>query len=335
MPVAHYQKLVLTRFAESFAKSTEIVSTELRSPQPGELLIKNHFAGVNGVYDDGLRLKRVPTAAESGLPMDMGLESVGEVVELGAGVEGFNVGDAVASVKLGHGYREYHYIDVSQAIAVPEISAEMVAMIPTGVSALVALEQVAELGRGETIAVSAAAGGLGHFVVQIAKRAGNHLIGLVGSDEKLEWIKSLGCDRAINYRNENVGEVLGNEYPEGLNLAFDTVGGEIFDTFLDHLADHGRLVVSGYTSELPFPQPVPEVRIGPRMYWRAASVRAFMNRLFTEYHPAARQKLLRWYQEGALQVRVDMERFEGLASVPDAVEHLLGGNNIGKVVVRL
>src|SRR5690606_27698751 len=100
-------------------------------------------------------------------PFDMGVEAIGEVVAVGARVEGLSVGDAVTNVKLGAGYREYQVADVGKMIRVREATPEILALMASGVSAMVALERIADMKSGEIVAVSAAAGGLGHFVVQL------------------------------------------------------------------------------------------------------------------------------------------------------------------------
>jgi NADPH-dependent curcumin reductase CurA len=266
----------------------------------------------------------------------MGIEAVGEVVAVGPGVTAFAEGDFAATTRLGAGYREYQVAKVERAWKVREASAEVLTLIPTGISAMVALERIAELRSGETIAVSAAAGGLGHIVVQLAKRAGNHVIGITGSEDKRALLERLGVDRVINYRRESVAEVLAREYPRGLDIAYDSVGGEIFDVFLDHLAMRGRLIISGHTSDFDRPvEPVLQPRLYRKLYWKSASVRAFQNPAFPEYFDDAARRILDLYYRGEIEVLVDPTEFVGLERASDAVEHLLAGRNLGKVVVRL
>jgi NADPH-dependent curcumin reductase CurA len=130
--------------------------------------------------------------------------------------------------------------------------------------------------------------------------------------------------------------VLAREYPKGLDIAYDSVGGAIFDAFLDHLAMRGRLIISGHTSD--FDQPVvdvPQPRLYHKLYWKSASVRAFQNPAFREFFADAARRILDLYYAGGLRVLIDPRPFVGLESVPDAVEYLLSGRSRGKVVVRL
>ena len=332
---SRYRKLIVRELAGDFRTATAVVDEPWRDPGPDEIVVRNRWAGVNGVFDQNLCANRI-RYVDVRPPFDMGIEAVGEVVELGPGVDWLRVGEAVATSKLGTGYREYQLADARRAIPIREASAEILTLIPTGISALVGLERIAEMKSGETIAVSAAAGGLGHILVQLAKLAGNHVIGLTGSPAKAETLRRLGVDRVIDYRRESLREVLASEYPNGVDIAYDTVGGEVFDAFVDHLAPRGRLVISGHTSDFDRPdEDVPHPRIYRKLYWKSASVRGFQNPAFPEFFDDACRRVLELYYAGALQVLVDPTPFVGVEAVADAVEHLLGGSNLGKVVVRL
>jgi NADPH-dependent curcumin reductase CurA len=330
-----YQKLIIRRITGDFRTSTQVVKEVWRAPQAGEVVIRNEFAGVNAIFDKNLCRNSV-RYIKVDPPFDMGIESVGRIVAVGPGVTRVREGDAVAASRLGSGYREYQIASASKVIPIREPTAETLALIPTGISAMVGLERIGEVRDGDTVAVSAAAGGLGHFVVQFAKLRGCHVIGITGSDDKVELLRKLGVDRPINYRRENVREVLEKEYPKGIDVAYDSVGGEIFDAFVDHVAFRGRVVVSGHTSDFDKDvELVPQVRAYRQLYWKSASIRGFQNQAFPEYFDETASRLLQLFQEEKLQVLIDPTPFVGLDQVSDAVEHLLAGRNAGKVVVRL
>lgn len=168
---------------------------------------------------------------------------------VGRGVTRFAVGDAVATVRVGQAYRQYQLCPEAEATALPEATPQWLAIIPSGVSAVVALEQVGQMASNETVCITAAAGGLGHVMTQWAIAAGNHVIAVCGSDAKAQWLRSIGAVRVIQYRRESLADALNTEYPDALNLAMDSVGGVVFDALLEQLAPHGRLVVCGYTSD--------------------------------------------------------------------------------------
>jgi NADPH-dependent curcumin reductase CurA len=330
-----YRKFILTKFGEDFRACTAIVEEQWRDPGDGEVVVKNILAGVNGVYDVNM-MRNAVDYIKIDVPTDLGIETVGRVAAVGPGVKTVKEGDAVATWKVGNGYRDYQVIAADRLYPIREPSAEILTLIPTGVSGMVGLERIGELKSGEVIAVSAAAGGLGHIVVQLAKRAGNHVIGLAGTDEKCAIIKNLGCDRAINTAREDVDAVLKAEYPKGLDIAYDSVGGKIFDALVDNLAIRGRLVISGYTSEVGKPlQTVTAGRPWTKLYFKSASIRGFINPHFQEFWPDAAHRLLTQFYAGDLRVLVDPTPFKGLEAVPDAVAYLMAGKNRGKVVVTL
>ncbi|HMB59307.1 MAG TPA: zinc-binding dehydrogenase [Xanthomonadales bacterium] len=328
------RKIIIHQLGESFRDCTSIVPEPCLEPAAGEVRVRHHYAGVNGVYDQMMCLDRVEHTRVTP-PADTGVEAVGMIDKLGPGVNDFCIGDPVAVVKAGSGYRLGQVCSTDDLISIPQCSPEILALVPSGVSALLALEQVGELSRGEVICITAAAGGLGNVAVQLALGAGNHVIAVCGSDEKAEWLRKIGINRVIQYRRENMADVIGSEYRDRLDLVLDSVGGETFDVLLENLAPHGRLVVCGYTSDRLPTARVSNERVYTRLYWKAASVRGFMNYRFAKHAPEARERLFNMLSSGRLTPLVDGRQFTGLEQVADAVEHLLAGQNLGKVVVDL
>lgn len=330
-----YRKFILTKFGEDFRACTAIVETPWQDPGDDEVVVKNIYAGVNGIYDYNM-MRNAVSYITFDVPTDMGIEVVGRVVACGRNVTKVKEGDAVAAWKVGNGYRDYQVISAERLYPIRDATPEILTLIPTGVSGLVGLERVGEMTTGQTIAVSAAAGGLGHIVVQMAKKAGNHVIGLAGSDQKCVILRELGCDRPINYRTEDIGHVLKTEYPNGVDIAYDSVGGITFDALLDNLAIRGRLVISGYTSEVGKPlQMVTAPRPWTKLYFKSASIRGFINPHFQEFWPDAAERLLTAHYNNTIKVLVDPRPFIGLEAIPDAVEYLMAGQNLGKIVLKL
>ncbi|MEB3282237.1 MAG: zinc-binding dehydrogenase [Lyngbya sp.] len=329
-----YKKLVANKISSDFQSAIEIITVPLPEPGDNEIIIQNKFAGVNAGFDTLLCRGKIPYFNPT-LPFELGVEAVGKVVAVGQNITTFKIGDAVATTIRGGGYSEYQVIDANIAIKVPHATPEILTLIPTGISALVALEQVGEMTTQETILVTAAAGGTGHIAVQLAKLAGNHVIGTCGSEAKANLLKKLGCDRVINYRKENVNEVLQREYPQGINLVFECIGRQIFDVCVNNLAVRGRLVVVGFISEYAEKlEVVNQPRIYEKLFWKGASVRGFLMPLYQEYSLEARNRLFDLLESGQIQVAIDSTEFKGIESIPSAVDYLLGGKNCGKVVIQ-
>jgi hypothetical protein len=329
-----YKKLVAKQFARNFKLAIALEELPIPDPAPSEIVIRNKFAGINAGFDTLICRGETPYLNLTP-PFDLGVEAVGDVVAVGGEVKDFKVGDAVATTVRGGGYREYQAIASNLAVKVREATPEVLTLMPTGVSALVALEQVGEMKSQETVLVTAAAGGTGHIAVQLAKLAGNHVIGTCGSEAKAQLLNELGCDRIINYRTENLDHVLKQEYPNGINLVFDCVGKEVFDTCVDNLAVRGRLVAIGFISEYAkAPEQITQPRIYHKLFWQAASVRGFLMPHYAEHMVEARDRLLDLFYTNQIKVAVDPTEFRGIESIACAVEYLLSGKNCGKVVVR-
>lgn len=329
-----YRKLIAKQFNQDFKSTGEIVELTISEPAANEILIQNKFAGINGGFDTLLCRGEVPYFNLTP-PFDLGVEAVGEVVAIGENVKDFQIGDAVITTALGGGYREYQVIDANLAVKVREATPEVLTLMPTGVSALVALEQVGEMKSNEVVLVTAAAGGTGHIAVQLAKLAGNHVIGTCSTEAKAKLLKELGCDRIINYHKENLNQILKQEYPNGINLIFECVGKQVFDSCVENLAIRGRLVTIGYISEYALNvEQVLQPRIYHQLMWKAASVRGFLMPHYKEYIPEAGDRLLNLFYTDKLKVAIDSTVFNGIESIPAAVEYLLTGKNCGKVVVR-
>jgi NADPH-dependent curcumin reductase CurA len=333
MNLTKYRKLIAKNLSNDFKSAIEIVEVDIPSLSANQILIRNKYAGINAGFDTLSCRGEVPYINLTP-PFDLGVEAVGEIVAVGSEVKDLQIGDAVATTVRGGGYREYQVLDAKLAVKIREICPEILTLMPTGVSALVALEKVGEMQSNEVVLVTAAAGGTGHIAVQLAKLAGNHVIGICGSDAKVNLLKELGCDRIINYRQENLNTVLQQEYPQGINLVFECIGKETFDICVDNLAVRGRLVIVGFISEyLNNFELVNQQRIYSKIFWKAASVRGFLMPHYAEFVDEVRDRLLNLYYSNKIKVTVDPTEFKGLESIPNAVEYLLSGKNCGKVVV--
>jgi len=331
------KQFVITTFSNDINVATRIETSEVGDPTAGQILVKNNYVGINALYDRELYRGAVPYI-DVDFPYVFGVEAAGVVVSVGAGVKTYKKGDAVGTVKVGTAYQEYQLIDEEEAIRIPEATAEYLTLSPTGVSALLALEKVGEVTKGDTVVVSAAAGGLGHLLVQLCKMQGCHVVAICGGQKKAKLLASLNCcDHIIDYKGENLKQILDTKYKDKIDLAIDSVGRHMFDLFLKNLAPKGRLVVVGAASELSDVQfeQVTQPRVYESIYWKGASVRCFMNHLYKADHHTARKKLFDWYSSGKLKIKVDETPFQGIESIKDASQYLLDGQSCGKVIVSL
>jgi hypothetical protein len=204
----------------------------------------------------------------------------------------------------------------------------------TGLTAYFGLLDVGQPKKGQTVVVSAAAGGVGSIVGQIAKVKGCRAVGLTGSDEKCAWLTDeLGYDTAINYKTADLRVALKEACPDGIDVFFDSVGGEILNTALTRLNHGGHVAICGAISQINEPELPP----GPSNYLqllaRSARMEGFTTLDFAARYDEARANLARWIKDGKILYRDDI--VEGLDNAPLHFLRLFSGEHRGKLMVRL
>jgi NADPH:quinone reductase len=219
----------------------------LPDPGPGEVRIRQRAIGLNYI-DVYFRSGQYPAPSS---PFTPGNEAAGDIVALGAGVTGFQVGDRVAYASTIGAYAQERNIAAAGIVTIPEgISYETAAaMMLKGLTAQYLLLRTYDVKPGDTILFHAAAGGVGVIATQWAKQLGATVIGTVGSPDKIEIAKAHGCDHVINYRDEDfvqrVGELTGGAKCQ---VVYDGIGQATFPASLDCLAPLGLFVSFGSAS---------------------------------------------------------------------------------------
>jgi len=194
-----------------------------------------------------------------------------------------------------------------------------------------------EIGRpqtGETVVVSGAAGATGSVAGQIARLQGCRVVGIAGGPDKCRWlVGEARFDAAIDYRNEDVAARLAELCPDGIDIYFDNVGGEILDAALARLAFKGRVVLCGAIADYNRSELGP----GPRNYLNLLLQRGRMEGFiildFLERAGEAVAELGRWVEAGEIKVEVDIQ--EGLENAPRTLRRLFTGENRGKQLLRI
>lgn len=256
---------------------------------------------------------------------------------MGPNVTDVQVKDTVIYRKTG-AFAEYAIVPVSDIYKVPSADPKYLPLVVSGMGGSVALEQKGKLSSNETVLVTAAAGGTGQFVVQLAKLAGNHVIGTCSTQEKAQRLKAIGCDRVIVYTEEDISEVLKKEYPKGVDLVFESVGGATFKACAENLAVQGRLIIFGYVSnylEDHRSEAMTVSELAPCLLSKSATVSGFIMGHHNKYRPAHMKKLLGLIEEGKLDPGLDKTVFHGLEKIPEALDHMYAKKNTGKIVVDI
>lgn len=334
MPDVHNRQIVLAKRPTGTpdASCFSVVTAELREPGEGELLIKTLYISVdpymrgrmNDVksYVPPFRLNEVIEAG-----------AVGEVIT--SRHPRFKPGDVVTGML---GWQLYALSDGSGLQGVDTAAAPVTTSLGllglTGLTAYFGLLDIGKPVAGETVVISGAAGAVGSVAGQIAKLLGCRVVGIAGSDDKTRYlVDELGFDAAINYRTEDLGRALRIACPNGMDVYFDNVGGDVSDAVLLQMNDCARIVLCGQISMYNLNQP----DIGPRLLGWLVVHRALMQGfIVTDYAPRFAEgaaQLATWLQEGKL---VNQEHIvQGFDHIVDAFLGLFQGDNTGKQLVQV
>jgi NADPH-dependent curcumin reductase CurA len=301
-------------------------------PKDGEVLLKARLISVDAANRAWMQGATYRDALGAGTVM--AARGVGEVVE--SRHPDFRVGD----LAFGDcGWQEYAALPgkalMKQARVAP-LSHLLSVYGVSGLTAYFGVTEVAGARSGETVVISAAAGAVGTFAGQIAKILGCRVVGIAGGDDKCRWLTDeLGYDAAVNYKSGLVADGLRGACPDGIDVYFDNVGGEIFETALPQMRMHGRIaccgVVSTYdTASQPAngPRGVPFLLVVKRLTMRGFIVSDFFGK-----RDEALAQLRAWVDDGRLKVIEDV--VEGFDNLPDALIGLLHGKNRGKRIVKI
>ena len=262
--------------------------------------------------------------------------SVGQVVE--SCHPNFQPGECVQG---GFGWQEYAAASEQGGLMPPtKIPADASLTWPLGVlgvTGLTAYFGILDIGRpkaGETCVVSGAAGATGSVAGQIAKIKGCRVIGIAGGPEKCRWLtEEAHYDASIDYKAEDVEARLGALCPDGINLYFDNVGGDILDAALAHIALNARAVLCGGISRYNEATPPP----GPKNYMNLVIQRARMEGFIVIDYAArfgqAAQELTEWITSGRLTFQEDVQ--EGFENAPRTFLRLFEGKNRGKQLLQI
>lgn len=309
----------------------DLVSVPLASPADGQVAVCNYYLSV----DPYIRMRMEEKDSYAPV-MKIGEilvgRTVGQVVESRA--PGFAAGDWVVG-RLGWqdysvaGAAELQKIDVTVAPA----SAYLSVLGSTGITAWSGLMQVGRPVAGETVLVSAASGAVGSVVGQLARMRGCKAVGIAGGAAKCAVVKDVfGFDACVDYKSANFAAELAAAVPEGVDVYFDNVGGQVLDTVLPLLKVGARIPLCGMVSQYNATESY-GVRNLREIFNKRATLRGFLFSEFKSQWPAAMAELTAGYLEGKIKYRESI--VDGLENAPRAFIDMLAGSNIGKQLVRL
>ena len=316
----------------------KLVDAEIAEPKDGEILVRTLYLSVDP-YMRGRMSDRKSYVAPFSLNEVVTGGAVGEVVASHS--DAYQVGDLVT----GHlGWQLYSLLNSDQAKAAalrkidPKLAPVTTALGILGMPGLTAYFGFLDIGNpkeGETVVVSGAAGAVGTVVCQIAKLKGCRVVGIAGSDNKNEYlITELGVDAAINYKTSpNFSQALNEACPNGVDVYFDNVGGEVSDAVMTLINSRARIIICGQIALYNLEKPDVGPRVQPYVLIKSALMQGFIITDYEERFGEGVARLGQWLAEGKLKYAENI--VEGFENTPKAFLGLFSGENLGKQLVRV
>lgn len=301
-------------------------------PQAGEVLVRTVYLSV-----DPYMRGRMSEAKSYVKPYE-----VGEVIQGGAVGQvmesthpGFREGDFFAG---NWGWRRYAVVSSSTLRKInPELAPVSTALGVLGMTGLTAYFGLLDIGQpqaGETVVISGAAGAVGMIVGQIAKIKGTRVIGIAGSDEKIRYLtEELGFDAALNYRSETFEDELREACPDGVDIYFDNVGGEVSDAVLRLINKNARIPICGQIALYNLEKPDTGPRIQSLLLTNTALMKGFLVGDYQSRYNEALHELAEWLRDGKIKYAENI--IEGFENTPEAFLGLFSGENLGKQLVKV
>jgi NADPH-dependent curcumin reductase CurA len=311
----------------------KITNEEIPAAKDGAILLKTIYVSVDPYLRGRMNeAKSYVPPFELNKPIQSGI--IAEVIE--SKQENFKKGDFVSGnlewkeYQISEG-KGLHKVNQNEA----KLSNYLGILGMTGLTAYLGLTEIGLPKKGETLVVSGACGAVGTVVGQIGKLLGCKVVGLTGSDEKVDLLTSkFNFDHAINYKTTpDLEEAVKSACPKGVDIYFDNVGGEISDAVLANINKYARLPVCGAISLYN----KTEVPIGPRLQpiilTKSATMRGFIIGDLAEKFPAATKQLTAWLKADKLTFSETI--VEGFDNIPQAFIALFEGKNKGKMIVKI
>ncbi len=302
----------------------------------GQLLLRTRYLSLDP-YMRG-RMSDAPSYAP---PVEVGDVMTAQTVSVveASQAEGFEVGDLVLATV---GWQDYAVVEARHAHkidpAIPRLSYALGVLGMPGLTAWVGLLEIGQPRAGETVVVSAATGGVGSVVGQIAKLKGCRVIGIAGGPQKCEFaVQTLGFDACLDHREGQLRERLAQAAPKGIDVYFENVGGAVLAAVLPLLNVHARVPLCGLVAWYNLAKLPEGVDRTPALLTTVLKHRLKIEGfiIFDHWHkmPEFYQEMSGWVREGTVKYREEI--VEGLEAAPAAFLGLLRGENFGKLVVRV
>lgn len=307
-----------------------MIESEMPAPGEGEVLLRTILMSIDAANRSWMKGATYRDAVKEGDAMPT--YSICEVVESAS--PRLARGDLVAAESV---WSDYAVVKARGATKLPAMTPVSNLMSVYGIAGKTAFHGLVNVGRpmaGETILVSAAAGSVGGYVGQIGKALGCRVVGIAGGAEKCKWVEeTLGFDACVDYRDPKMFKALRAACPDGVDVYFDNVGGQVLETALFVMNERGRVVCCGAISQYDTAAPTGPRNLPGLVVVKRLRMEGFIVMDFVNQDATALRALQTWVANGQIKVFEDI--VDGLENAPHALIGLLAGDNKGKRMVRV
>jgi NADPH-dependent curcumin reductase CurA len=327
------RQVLLAAHPEGWVKESDFRIADAPMPVPGsgQVLVRNEYLSL-----DPYMRGRISTRKSYAKGVEVGQVMVGGTVGevIASNDSGFKVGDMVLGYQGWqlYGVAEGNDLQKLNAAKLP-LSVYLGAAGMPGVTAWIGLLQIGKPKAGETVAVGAATGAVGAVVGQLAKLQDCRAVGIAGGPQKCAHaVKELGFDACVDYRAGNLAKDLEAATPNGIDIYFENVGGEVLEAVLPRLNDFARIPLCGLISDYNSTEPrgIPDLRL---FLFKRILLKGFICSDTPDVWPEAIRQLEGWIAAGKIKYRETV--VDGLDNAPRAFIGLFKGENFGKLIVKL
>ena len=331
------QEIVLAKYPSGAVTEDTFKFNTIDMPQcqDNEVLIKSLYVsvdpGMRGFMDKG-----DDDAAGNKFKLNKPITSrtVAQVID--SRNKDFEKGDIVHGRFAWQKYQSVNteHIEKVDPTLAPIATAVSMLGIP-GLAAYFGMINIGQPKKGETVVVSGAAGAVGSIAAQIARIKGCRVVGIAGSPQKTDYLEQdLGLDKCINYKQtDNMTAAIKAACPNGVDVFFDNVGGELFDAVFANINEHARIAICGQIADYNAENPPQGPRPMHMLIKKSARMEGFVAYDFMEEFDDAKKQIGEWYNDGKITYKEHL--IEGFEHIPAAFIGLFSGENIGKQMVKV
>jgi NADPH-dependent curcumin reductase CurA len=313
------------------ADNFKILDDRTPKLEAGKLLLRSMFFSVDPYMRNRMNaIRSYVDPFKVGEPIEG--DAIAEVMD--SDHPDFRPGDRVTG---SFPWKEMMCIDPARATKINDTGISPTAYLGilglTGLTAYFGLTDVGKIRPGEQVVISGAAGAVGSVAGQIARIMGCQVTGIAGSEQKIQYITDeLKFDRAINYKSfPNIRKALAKTNPDGIDIYFDNVGGDVSDSVMYFLNPHARIVLCGQIALYNQSRISTGPRLNAQLIVKRARMEGFIVHDYKDRYPEAIEDLKKWIMQNELSYRETI--IEGFSNLPSALMGLFKGENIGKMIV--